>query len=516
MSFATPQEAAALVTVAVDGGIADVVPAVWSVPEDFGPLAVVLAFSGLVGSAILDRLRGDESDGGSDDEALMDDGLGGGLDGDVGGLDDGGDDLDGVGDWGGEDDPFGEMDGGESGDIDELERRIDELEEEVSRLSSTVGTVRSENEEVANQVEQVGENVRKLLDIYEMVTRGVNPLVDEGAGAGDVGGAGAGVDGSVGLFDDDGEEGSEEELDDDIANADSSEFFDEDLAEEDPESADPAGGLDGEFEEEVTSDGDGAFDGELNGLDDGSEDPDEVTSENEGEGSFAELGAGYESGDADWAGEDETTEASSAMPEVETDETGPLDGFEEGTDGADADPLDAVDEDGTGASAGEAEERVTEPDPGPDATGKEHDDVDDDWTVSEEEEESGFEFVEEPEDGSDRPFLWTLPGAYVGDLVVMEWLEFLVAESDPTDAARAIRYYETVDWISEDVKEDLLDFLAGFGEVEEAEALVPGTAELTRSHHTRSLSYINRLDDSDAESLVVDRWDEFSGGQDGV
>jgi flagellar protein FlaE/flagellar protein FlaC len=118
--------------------------------------------------------------------------------------------------------------------------------------------------------------------------------------------------------------------------------------------------------------------------------------------------------------------------------------------------------------------------------------------------------------GGAPQYLESLSGDAAERITAMKWARYLGAAFGPSGALSALRYYARIDWISEDVKEDLLDFLAGFGEVEEAEALVPGTAELTRSHHTRSLSYINRLDDSDAESLVVDRWDEFSGGQDGV
>jgi len=52
----------------------------------------------------------------------------------------------------------------------------------------------------------------------------------------------------------------------------------------------------------------------------------------------------------------------------------------------------------------------------------------------------GFEYVREGDLSGTRgkPYLTELPGDYVGDLLVMEWLEFLVSESDVTDAVRAI------------------------------------------------------------------------------
>ena len=67
----------------------------------------------------------------------------------------------------------------EPGRTDHLEPRIDDLEEELDRLASTVSTVRSENEAIAETVDEMEENVRKLLEIYEVVSRGANPFVEE-------------------------------------------------------------------------------------------------------------------------------------------------------------------------------------------------------------------------------------------------------------------------------------------------------------------------------------------------
>lgn len=61
----------------------------------------------------------------------------------------------------------------------DLEPRLEDLEEEVDRLSTTVSTVRSENEAVADMVDEIEEHVRKLLGIYEVVSREANPFVEE-------------------------------------------------------------------------------------------------------------------------------------------------------------------------------------------------------------------------------------------------------------------------------------------------------------------------------------------------
>ncbi|MUW15718.1 flagella accessory C family protein, partial [Halorubrum sp. CBA1125] len=187
----------------------------------------IVATLGLVGASVLDRFL---DDGGSDDEADglgNDDPFGGGMGG--GGMGDGGmggggfDDFDGMDEW---EDDFDDGDG--NADTDELEHRLDDIENEVASLSSTVSTVRSENEEISAAVDDIEEDVRNLLDIYEMVTRGINPFVDDTGGFDSVDGGG---EGSFGLFDE--AEEASEELDEDVANADADGFFDDDLLDED-------------------------------------------------------------------------------------------------------------------------------------------------------------------------------------------------------------------------------------------------------------------------------------------
>ncbi|MFW6385038.1 MAG: flagella accessory protein C, partial [Halodesulfurarchaeum sp.] len=153
------------------------------------------------------------------------------IDGDGGdedfGMDDFGDDE--FGDIDEFDDDFGgmgDMDGAGEVSTSELETRIEGLEAEIADVSSTANTVRSENEQISEAIDEVEENVRKLLEIYEMVTRGVNPFVDEVGG-----GMGMGVDdGGSGLFDETGEDAessSDDDLDDELASAEAEDFFDD-------------------------------------------------------------------------------------------------------------------------------------------------------------------------------------------------------------------------------------------------------------------------------------------------
>lgn len=166
-----------------------------------------------------------------------------------------------------DDDGFGDVsmmdDGGDEYATEELERRVDDVETELASISSTVNTIRSENEEISNTVGNVEENVRKLLDVYEMVTRGINPFTDDI----DTGGADAVGGGSLGLFDSDEEGEKEDDPDEEVAAADADSFFDD------------------EFDE---------------GTDlDSSDDPEEPRDADDGETGFADLKAEYESGEAD-------------------------------------------------------------------------------------------------------------------------------------------------------------------------------------------------------------------------
>lgn len=422
------------------------VAATTSVP---GTGAVALLAVGLLGASILGRIM---DTGDSDDESDESDPLGG--DDAFGGM---GDDFDlggdGTDEWA-DDDPFGE-EGGVDESTEELENRLGELETEVSSLSSTVGTVRSENSEISETVDDIAEDVRSLLDVYEMVTRGINPFVDDAPGSFD-GAGGTGAAGSFGLFGDAEESAdSEEELDDSILSADAEGFFDEELIESDAED---------DFGEEVTEEMD---------TDDGK--------------TFSELKAEYDAGEAEWAEEESDLESESEPAFEPGPEPGPDSFAQNGSAEPNSDPEPAP-------------EPAFESEPGAGQNG------------------ANFEFVDggSLRPANQKPYLTELPGDYVGDLVVMEWLEYLVAESDVTDAARAVNYYERIEWVSPEVAEWLHAFLTGFGSVDKNVVSVPGTDVLGRTHHTRSLKYIMQLNGTTAASVVLDRWDDLSRGEDGA
>lgn len=457
-------------------------------------LLVVGLSTGLVGSSILDRLRGEDEHDENDEDPLLDDG---GLGGDD--LDDEfGDLADDDEDWG--DDPFDGMDDDADEDTAELENRLGELENEVATLSSTVGTVRGENEQISETVENVEEDVRQLLDIYEMVTRGINPFVDDAGGLG-----GDGLEGSsFGLFEDD-EEDDDENLDPDVADADAQGFFDEELLE--PSDEDPF--ADGDADDSAADEEDAA-------TEPTTEDDDMATDDTTTGKSFDELKAEYESGEADWA-EDDSTEPPAADGDADT---GPDDAFEDDvaeegvfettTETFESEPGREESDDRFGDELGT--------DPADDEPGTETADGHPHGRATTGNglgsgNSGGFNFLADDDvvDGPQRPYLEALPGGYVTDLLVMEWLEFLVSEATVTDAARAVNYYHRIGWIAEPVAADLREFLTGYGDIDLNRVNDPGCDQLTPEHHQQSLKYVMQLSGATAESLVVDRWDSLSG-----
>jgi archaellum component FlaC len=387
-------------------------------------------------------------------------------------LDDG-DDLGGLGDEGefGDlgDDEFGGMDdgdemaGGGGGNLDELEHRLDELENEVGSLSSTVNTVRNENEQISESVQDVEENVRKLLDIYEMVTRGVNPFADEmDAGMG-MGGMDA-EDSSFGLFTDD-EQPEEESVDEDITDADAEGFFDDDL-------------VDGEEEAEEGIDADigDVFDEE----DDSAEDTDADT------GEFDDVGDETgEFGDIDDEGFDEI--GGDEFDGASDEETG-----DAGTSGGDGPLGDGLDEDPSeGAVAAEETPQAESFASEPETAGE---------TQAEGGQSSDGAAGSEPsETSAGKPYLDALPTGITGDLIVVEWLEYLVDELGVRGASEAIDYYETIDWITGEVAAGLDEHLGEFGS--------GGRGSLAVEHHKQSLAYIDQLNGGDAETQRASGFD---------
>ena len=504
---------------------------------DYAPVLPELFSLGLVGVGLVSWL----GDDGSDEVDQEGDG--------EGEFDMGEDDEFGMDDF---DEDFGEMDGIDEGGggatSTELENRIEDLESEIANVSSTANTVRSENEQISEKVEDVEENVRKLLEIYEMVTRGVNPFVDDVSPDAGLGGGGGS---DFGLFGDDEDTTEEPEADlgSDIADAEAEDFFEDDAFEAD-------------FE-----DGDDEFESEADAFDDGFEDPEESaeneleaefddfeedesmaddsvfdeegaaesSSDSSGDGdggtSFEELKAEYESGEADWADEEDDQTGTEPSADTEPTTTAQAD---ESVDLFQQDDLEGAD-DGTGAEpvAAAPESEPATPDPGAadeepaDSTigsesgadpAEDHsEDVaasaateSDTASLAGPEDDAGFQFgAATATDPEDQPHLTRPPDGYLSDVLLMEWLEYLVAEFDARNAIRALNHYERIGWIGEPMRDHCYEMLQGITDGTYPYRDESGPTELGMDDHRRSLRYIEDLATGHLDRELGDRITAF-------
>jgi flagellar protein FlaE len=84
-------------------------------------------------------------------------------------------------------------------------------------------------------------------------------------------------------------------------------------------------------------------------------------------------------------------------------------------------------------------------------------------------------------------------------MIVVEWLEYLTDASGYRETARAIDYYEDIEWIGPGVAEDLREYLRGFDDVD------GGGDGLTIDDHTTSLEYISQLDGTGGASVALSK-----------
>lgn len=122
-----------------------------------------------------------------------------------------------------------------SSQLAEIQGSIEALETEVGSLSSTISVTKDDIESIGNRVDEVEENVKKLLDVYEMVTKDINPFVGEGE---DLSNRDMENADGFGVFDAD-SGGGEEDFDDDFLEDEDEGVFEdsgddiEDLSDED-------------------------------------------------------------------------------------------------------------------------------------------------------------------------------------------------------------------------------------------------------------------------------------------
>ncbi|QCC48192.1 FlaD/FlaE family flagellar protein [Halobellus limi] len=429
-----------------------------------------------------------DGDGGDESDPVATDGLGfdEDLDGEMGDLDGEMDDLD--GEMGGMDDFGDDMggfdDGGDfgGGDVDpdtiaDMEDRISELENQVSSISSEMNTVREENKQIGETVEELDETIRKLLDIYEMVTRGINPFVDDAREMGGLEG-----DGAFGLFEM--EEETEDDLDSEVASADAESFFDEDFGDLDDEQNEAELAAEDELAEEEHED-------PAMELDDGGDGEEEAAS---GGASFDDLKAEYEENEG-WDDVEGEGAEGDVDEEADLDEEEDVDGEADVAGGADLDDAEErPGEEPTGESVDAFDEAAGEADTDEalfDADEAGETDGTADRTAASEGSRGADRAVGAPgtSTGAEDAYLSALPARYTAESVVLEWTRFLVETGGAIGAARALRQYRSQGWITREVERTMSEHVrnaATAGETEQPQ-------DLRVEHHKESLTYISRL-----------------------
>lgn len=86
-----------------------------------------------------------------------------------------------------------------------------------------------------------------------------------------------------------------------------------------------------------------------------------------------------------------------------------------------------------------------------------------------------------------RATLAAIPDHYAAEIVVFDWLGFLLARGGFKGAMEAIRYYRTAGWYDEGVEDHLLEYLRGLP------ADDTGGRRLSVTDHQDSLVYLSRL-----------------------
>ncbi|THE62939.1 flagella protein [Salinadaptatus halalkaliphilus] len=376
----------------------------------------------------------DETEDGDDEDDL----LGGAEDGMMGA----GDDM-----FGGDDD---------QSDDDELNYRLDEIEKEIDGLQGKVETVRGENEQISDSIESVERNVDKLVDMYEIVTHGVNPFAADQE-IGDAFETATGQDGLIGADD-------EDEIDPDIAGAEAEDFLGDDLPIEDESEDDFEDVTDEPADDDPFADDpleDEPMDDET--LADDSDEPDDDIEQflpGEDDESFSADG-------------DDDLEDEAVADDLDDD---PLEGDADPLEG-DADDLEADDGADDPFADDEDEALASE-------ESLEADDAEEMPTI--EDEANG-------EMGS-PPYLASHPSRPDAEITTLDWLAYLVETAGVDGAAQTIAYYESIDWIAPGIETYLHTLLAGFGE----ESTVPEDdpeprSGLSTDEHKRSLAYISAI-----------------------
>jgi len=93
-----------------------------------------------------------------------------------------------------------------------------------------------------------------------------------------------------------------------------------------------------------------------------------------------------------------------------------------------------------------------------------------------------------PDATRSKPYLTEPPSTYAAEVLVFEWLEYLVAKVGFQRAAAALSYYASIGWITDEAEAGLREYLRGVGGGDDG-----GGDRLDMDDHLLSLIYVARL-----------------------
>lgn len=386
----------------------------------------------------------------------------------------------------------------------ELQQRISALENEVEDIASSLTALQRENEHITESVQGIENNIRKLLEVYEIITRDANPFEDDIEIDSDVpksslsrafSGTNESKDSDPNKESTRGKDSEADEVSQDSDSLESSDIghaeFVEALSESEEDQASSANSpnsLDVSNGENV--------DGEYpNGGSD--------------EISFEELKAEYTSTEESFPSEDTkdhrgshpSESGSSDKQAKETTEEVPRTEREDPSRVEDSEPEDVhffEDEE-----AEEASQQVNG-EPSSDVINNDNDALEE--GPGEKETESAgnvsgtgkFLFGQKPIKDPPtcrKPYLESIPDGFTSDLITIEWLEHIRRSATTEESIATVKYYENISWISPSVAEYLEEILISLDSprVKTHEATSIEEISLTAADHLKSLHYIGEL-----------------------
>ena len=85
-----------------------------------------------------------------------------------------------------------------------------------------------------------------------------------------------------------------------------------------------------------------------------------------------------------------------------------------------------------------------------------------------------------------KPYLTGLPQTYAAELVVFDWLSYLLDAVGFRGAVETLRYYRSIEWVSDGVERELNEYLLGFAGDDDGDDDGP-------VDHRRSLVFLAQL-----------------------